>query len=249
MLPVCITAIARPAEFGGVADSTAVVVAWTERLKAFDQWSSLGGADTQTSSKAAEAFFQTASQDSLPGACVLKLSRQERMDFAIGLRLVEPDVLAFVEGHNTKARRRAGKPKDPTEELLRTWQDGEGTRYGIEFLFVQVKSGDGIFTLNDTFPPPDEDLLYVFFDQGSQKVFVTLSSHLARAYTSSPPISDRYRRSRAAMEEFRASLKAIWEGTVVGTYTRPTYSIALEYARNEPPPEELVRVLSRAKAI
>lgn len=227
--------VARHMESGILA-----VTGWVRRLKSFDQWNRLGGSATQTSSKAAEDFFQSATHSAFPSAWIGKLSSQERMDFAIGPASESATL------DNCKASR---KSKSPTEGQLRKWQASARNAGHLELAFVQVKSGDGMFTLNDTFPPPDEDLIYAFFDYGGGAVYITTSSFMARAFTTSPTIDARYRCSQQAEDDFGQDLKNIWDGTPVGTRARPTYTIEVEYARNEPPVEVLATLLRKAGAL
>lgn len=213
---------------------------WLRKLKGFDQWDRLGGSATQTSSKAAEDFFQSVTRAAFPSAWIGKLSSQERMDFAIG----PASESAALD--NCRASRRS---KTPTERQLRKWQSSGSNSGRFELAFVQVKSGDGMFTLNDTFPPPDEDLIYAFFDYGGGGVYITVSSFMADAFETTPSIADRYRRSQKAEDDFGRELREIWDKTPVGTRARPTYTIEVEYAKNEPPVDDFVTLLQKAGAL
>jgi hypothetical protein len=210
---------------------------WLTALKAFGDWDSLGGSATQTSSRVAEDYFQKVTEESFPDAWVRKLSSQERMDFAIGPKAEREAILSGV-------KRLGGN--NPTEYRLRQWQANPENRSKVQFIFVQVKTGDEGFTLNDTFPPPEEDLVYAFFDYGSGLVSVTTSAYMAEAWKSTPPIVERYRASVLAERQFDEDLHRIWKDTPVGTAARPTYRIGAEYATNEPPIQTFVELFGKA---
>lgn len=213
---------------------------WLSGLKQFSRWDSLGGSATQVSSRAAEDFFESVTKKYLPRAWPEKLSTQERMDFAILPR----------EGKDAIIRAGTGPTgRHPTERRLKTWQSSEANTDHIEIVFVQVKSGSNGFTLNDTFPPPFEDMVYAFFNYGAKEVYVTTSSYMASAWQTEPPIADRYLRSDAAEKGFDETLREIWRGTPVGTAARPTYRIEARYAKSEPPGDVFASLLRRAKVL
>ena len=213
---------------------------WLSGLKRFSGWDSLGGSATQASSRAAEDFFESVTKECLPKAWPEKLSTQERMDFAILPR----------EGKDAIIRAGTGPTgRHPTERRLKDWQSSGANTGRIEIVFVQVKSGGNAFTLNDTFPPPSEDMVYAFFDYRAKEVYVTTSSYMASAWQTEPPIADRYLRSDAAEKGFDQTLKEIWRGTPVGTAARPTYRIEARYAKSEPPADIFASLLRRARVL
>lgn len=221
-------------------DDASAVSGWIRALKGFTDWDALGGSATQTSSRAAEDFFQAATERAFPEAWVRKLTSQERMDFAIGPKRLAASILEWIKKKGSR---------NPTEFRLKQWESSAENKSGTRFVFVQVKTGGGTFTLNDTFPPPDEDLVYAFFDYDGGIVNVTTSAHMAKSWNTNPTIKERYKLSVKAEEEFGETLRAIWKDTPVGTAARPTYRIGREYASSEPDPSVLMVLLRGASAL
>lgn len=207
-------------------------------IESFKEWD-IGGSKTQSTSSIAEDFIEKAIMKIYPDSIAIKLGSQQHPDFIVAPK----DVASSLE---FKARS-MGKRKT-TRKVIEDWEKSALNKGNLRLARVEVKTGENVYTLNDTFPEPSKsiDEIYILFSIGEKKIFVTTSATLAEACRRHPPIKERLLASKETVSEFQSRLKKIWEGTGISTAARPTYRMNKEYAHVKAKAESIKEIFEKA---
>ena len=212
-------------------------------LKKFDRWD-IGGSKTQITATETEDFvadcFLQIFGDSIK---ILKMGSQQHPDFMI--------IPSFAFNSIEEYNKNISKKSKITLGVLKNWEDSNYNKKKIRILRVEVKTGASVYTLNDTFPKPFEELdeIYILFSLGEKKVYVTTSYTMAKAHKTTPPIPERYEESRNVVKNFNETLKDIWKETGISTAARPTYRMNQNYSHIEADNKRISKLLNEAKLI
>ena len=193
-------------------------------LKNFDRWD-IGGSRTQVTAKESEDFVADCFLQVFGEAIkIIKMGSQQHPDFMI----FPSSVMDSVEEFNNHVTRNSRI----TLGVLEKWEESDYNKNKIRILRVEVKTGASVYTLNDTFPKPFEELdeIYVLFSIRGKKVYITTSYTMAEAHKTDPSIPERYEESHKAVKNFNETLRDIWKGTGISTAARPTYRMNKDYA-------------------
>lgn len=207
---------------------------FVKELRKFDKWNDIGGSGTQSTSKVTEEFVEICVKKVFPGSVTIKMGSQQHPDFAIIPPQDKKDFSKFVDGRKL------------TKSLVEAWE-----KQGNKVLWAEVKTAQaGVYTLNDTFPPSEEDgeELYIFFDVGNKKIHTVTSGSIHDIYGKKMGVdmSTLSKVSRQIVRDFQEKLVENWGETGVHTAARPTYRIDLELAHvDEIDPEKSLESLEK----
>ncbi len=206
-----------------------------KQINSFSEWN-IGGSKTQGTATLTEDFVEQTIVKVYKEVVVFKMGSQQHPDFLIAPKRYEESIRDF-----------AGSKKI-TKGLLEKWEQSKHNREEIRLVRLEVKTGKGLYTLNDTFPEPDEELseIYILFSLIDQTLYVTTSSTMAKNCNCSPTIQERLKQSKGTVSSFQEKLKSIWQGTGIGTAARPTYRMDKTYSHVNASAEEIREIFERA---
>lgn len=115
---------------------------WISRLSAFPGWD-IGGSGTQLSGKQAEEFVAGTTRLVFRDAWVLRLGSQQHPDFLVGAASWEEELRRDLRLRPTNK---------VTKSVAEKWETAKLTPQGQRWVRLEVKTGDTVYTLNDTFP-------------------------------------------------------------------------------------------------
>lgn len=205
------------------------------KINAFSEWE-IGGSKTQGTAVLTEDFIERIVKEIYKDVVVFKMGSQQHPDFLIVPKKFESSIVDF-----------AGS-KRVTKGVLESWEESKHNREKIRLVRLEVKTGNSVYTLNDTFPEPSEELseIYVLFSLGERKIFVTTSSVMAKHCHCNPSIDERLKKSKKTVSGFHEKLKSIWAGTGIGTAARPTYRMDKTYSHINASSKEIAVIFQRA---
>lgn len=205
------------------------------RINSFRDWD-IGGSKTQGTATLTEDFIEKCVKEIYGDVAIFKMGSQQHPDFLVAPKRFEDSIKVF-----------AGSSKI-TKGVLEKWEESKHNNEKIRLVRLEVKTGNSVYTLNDTFPEPDEKLseIYVLFSLGERKIFVTTSSTMAKNCKCNPSVEQRLKESKKTILGFHEKLKSIWNGIGIGTAARPTYRMDKTYSHVNASPSEIAIIFKRA---